>query len=99
LVKLPKVQHIFGGISVSAVYEDPDLMGLKVNVTAAGESTHAVRWIEREILELRARRIARSEEQAASVRARIEERRERRRAKQRGRTAAKPSPRVPDLPS
>jgi hypothetical protein len=98
LVKLPKVQDIMGDVSVSAVYDDPDLMGLKINVTAADESTHAVRWIEREVLELRAQRVARSEERAASVRARIEERRERRRAKQRARTATKPSTRVPDLP-
>jgi len=83
LVKLPKVQHLMGGMSVSAVYDDPDLMGLKINVTAADQSTHAVRWIEREVLELRAQRVARSEERAAIVRAQIEERRERRRAKQR----------------
>lgn len=83
LVKLPKVQHLRGGMSVSAVYDDPDLMGLKINVTAADQSTHAVRWIEREVLELRAQRVARSEERAAIVRAQIEERRERRRAKQR----------------
>jgi hypothetical protein len=88
-----------GGISVSAVYDDPDLMHLKINVTAGGENPHAVRWIAREVLALRARRVARSEERAASVRARIEERRGRRRAKQRARTVAKPSTRVPDLPS
>ena len=88
-----------GDMSVSAVYDDPDLMRLKINVTAAGESPHAVRWIEREVLELRARRVARSEEQAANIRERIEERRERRRAKQRARIAAKPSTRVLDLPS
>ena len=84
LVKLARVQHLMGGMSVSAVYDDPDLMGLKINVTAADESTHAVRWIEREVLELRAQRVARSEERAAFVRAQIEVRRERRRAKQRG---------------
>ena len=99
LVKLPKVQQLMGGMSVSAVYDDPDLMGLKINVTAADESPHAVRWIEREVLELRAQRVARSEERAAIVRAQIEERRERRRAKQRARTGAKPSARVSDLPS
>jgi hypothetical protein len=99
LIKLARVQTLMGQMSVSSIYDDPDLMGLKITVMAAGESTRAVRWIEREILDLRARRVARSEERAASVRARIDERRERRRAKQRGRTAAKPSARVPDLPS
>ena len=99
LIKRPTVQQIMGGISISAVYDDPDLMSLKINLTAAGESTHAVRWIAREVLDLRARRVARSEERAASVRAQIEERRERRRTKQRARTAAKPSAQVPDLPN
>jgi hypothetical protein len=96
LIKRPEVQRLMGGISVSAVYDDPDLMHLKVNLTAAGEFPHAVRWIAREVLELRARRVARSEERTASVRAQIEARRERRRAKQRARTDAKPSARVPD---
>jgi hypothetical protein len=88
LVKLPKVQHLMGDMSVSAVYDDPDLMGLKINVTAADESTHAVRWIEREVLELRAQRVARSEERATIVRAQIEERRTLRRAKQRAKAGA-----------
>jgi hypothetical protein len=96
LIKRPEVQRLMGDISVSAVYDDPDLMHLKINITAAGESPHAVRWIAREVLELRACRVARSEKRAASIRAQIEARRQRRRAKQRARTGAKPSARVPD---
>ena len=99
LIKRPKVQHIMGDISVSTVYSDPDLMRLKINITAADKSTHAVRWIQREIYDLRAQRVARSQERAASVGARIEQRQARRRAKQRARTDAKPSARVSDLPS
>jgi len=99
LIKRAAVQEIFGGISTSALYEDPELMGLKIDVTAAGKSPHMVRWIAREVHDLRAQRVARSEERAAAIRAQIEERRERRRAKQRARTAAKPSARVPDLPN
>jgi hypothetical protein len=90
LIKRLEVQRLMGGLSVSAVYDDPDLMRLKINVTAGGESPHAVRWIAREVLELRARRVARSEERAASIGARIEQRRALRRAKQRARTDAKP---------
>jgi len=88
LIKRPAVQAIMGGIATSTVYDDPDLMRLKINVTAAAESAHAVRWIAREVYDLRARRVARSEERAASVRAQIEARRERRRGRQRARTAA-----------
>jgi len=99
LIKRAAGQEIFGGISTSALYEDPELMGLKIDVTAAGKSPHMVRWIAREVHDLRAQRVARSEERAAAIRAQIEERRERRRAKQRARTAAKPSARVPDLPN
>jgi hypothetical protein len=89
LIKRPVVQAIMGGISVSALYEDPDLMGLKLNVTAAGKSPHSVCWIEREVHELRAQRVARSEERAAAVRAQVEQQRERRRARERERAAAR----------
>jgi hypothetical protein len=82
LIKRPSVQKIMGGISTSAVYDDPDLMRLKINLTAADESSHAVRWIEREIHELRAQRAARSAARGVVVAAQIEKRRERRRAKQ-----------------
>jgi len=47
LIKRAAVQEIFGGISTSALYEDPELMGLKIDVTAAGKSPHMVRWIAR----------------------------------------------------
>lgn len=83
LIKRPAVQHLMGGISTSAVYDDPDLMRLKISLVATGASAHAVRWIEREVLDLRAERVARSTERAASVGAEIEKRRERRRARQR----------------
>jgi hypothetical protein len=49
---------------------------------------HTVRWIEREIYETRARRVARSEERADAIRAQVEEQRERRRARQRQALAA-----------
>jgi hypothetical protein len=88
LIKLPAVRKIMGDIAASTVYEDPDLMGLKINLTAAEGATRAVNWIEREVHELRAKRVARSEERSATVREQIEKRRERRRAKQRASAAA-----------
>ena len=78
-----------GGIGKSAVYDDPQLMSLKLDVMVEGNCPHAVRWIEREVHDLRAEPVARSEERATFVRIRIEERRERRRAKQRAREARK----------
>jgi hypothetical protein len=83
LIKRPAVQRLMGDISTSAVYDDPDLMRLKVSLVATGDSAHAVRWIEREVLDLRAQRVARSAERAANVGAEIERRRESRRARQR----------------
>jgi hypothetical protein len=83
LIKRTRVQVLMGDMAVSTVYCDPDLMALRVNVTGTGEGTRAVRWIEREICELRARRIAESEARAANSRAQIEARQMQRRAKQR----------------
>lgn len=78
LIKRPVVQEIMGGISVSSVYDDPDLMRLKVCVTPIAKSPHAVAWIKRGIHELRAQRVARSEAKAAAAQAQIEQRRGRR---------------------
>jgi hypothetical protein len=82
LIKLPAVRAIMAGMSTSAVYDDPDLMRLKINLMVT-ERSRAVRWIEREIYELRAQRVARSTELGTNVPAQIERRRERRRARQR----------------
>jgi predicted DNA-binding transcriptional regulator AlpA len=82
LIRRPQVQQIMGGISTSSVYDDPALMALKINLTPA-ESPHAVRWIEREVYELRAQRAALSAARGAVVAAQTEKRRALRRAKQR----------------
>jgi hypothetical protein len=82
-----EVQRVMGNVSISSVYADPDLMRLKVNLMAKDNRSRAVRWIAREIHELRARRVARSEERGANVEAQIEKRHERRRTRQRA-TAA-----------
>jgi hypothetical protein len=53
------VRKKLGGISVSGLYEDPEIMGLRVYLTAAGAtgSRSTVRWIDREVDELINRRI------------------------------------------
>jgi hypothetical protein len=83
MIGVPAVRRIFGNVAVSTVYDDADLMALKIIV-----SGRAARWIEREVLDLRAKRVERSGQRAAAIRAQIEERRERRRAKQRTGTVA-----------
>ena len=88
LIKRPVVQEIMGNISVSSVYADPDLMRLRVYVTPTVKSPHAVNWIEREVYELRAHRVAQSDARAAAAPARIGKRRERRRIKREAASAS-----------
>jgi hypothetical protein len=85
LIGLDKMRAIMGGISVSTAYEDPELMALKISMTPPGRRTRRVRFIEREVLELRAQRVARAEADAPNVRAQTEARVEQRRARQRQR--------------
>jgi hypothetical protein len=63
----------------SAVYADPEIQRLKVCVMAKDEHSKNVTWIEREICELRAQRIARSQDWHAGDPARLEKRRQQRR--------------------
>ncbi len=83
LITLDKTREILGGMSVATAYEDPDLMALKIKMTAGERRTKTVRFIKREVLALRAQRVERSEASAAKVRAEVEARVEQRRAKQR----------------
>jgi hypothetical protein len=87
LVALPRVRALMGGIAISTAYDDPELMALKINVTGVGNGG-AVRWIEREVHGLRAKRVAMSEARSANARARVEARLTHRRAKQRASSAA-----------
>ena len=70
LIKRPVVQSLMGGIAVSTLYDDQELMDLRLDLTAKGEHPRAVHWIKREILEVRAKRVARSEQKATERRAR-----------------------------
>jgi hypothetical protein len=83
LIVLDETRAIMGGISVSTAYADPELMGLKVNMSAGDRRSHLIRFIKREILALRAERVARAEANAANIRAETEARVEQRRARQR----------------
>jgi hypothetical protein len=83
LIVLDETRAIMGGISVSTAYEDPELMGLKVNMSAGDRRSHLIRFIKREILALRAERVARAEANAPNIRAQTEARVEQRRARQR----------------
>jgi hypothetical protein len=86
LVGLDKTRALMGDISVSTAYEDPELMALKISMTPPGRRTKRVRFIVREVLALRAQRVARAEANASKVRAEVEARVEQRRARQRQRT-------------
>src|SRR5258708_1588701 len=82
LITLDETRKILGGVSTSTAYTDADLMALRINMTAGEARAKRVRWIRREILALRAQRVARAEANAAKVRAEIEARVEHRRARQ-----------------
>jgi hypothetical protein len=82
LIGLDETRGIMGGISVSTAYADPDLMALKINITAPGQRAKAIRFIKREVYALRAQRVARAEANAPRIRAETEARVEQRRTRQ-----------------
>ena len=94
LIVLDKAREIMGGISVSTAYCDAELMALKIPMTAGKRKTKMVRFIRREILELRAQRVALAEANAANIKAEVEARVERRRARQRLRWAERIKPKA-----
>jgi hypothetical protein len=77
LIACPQVRRILGNVATSTLYLDPDVMSLRIYLTPG-----VVRWIEREIYELRDQRIALSGEREAATRAKVEQQRDRRRRKQ-----------------
>jgi hypothetical protein len=83
LIGLVETLGLMGGQSVSCAYADPELMALKIPMTPGGRRVKAVRFIRREVLALRAARVARADSNAATIKAEIEARVERRREKQR----------------
>ena len=89
LIVLNETRRIMGGISVSTSYEDPELQRLKIKMTSPERKTKCVRWIRREVLALRAERVANAEANADDVVANVRGRIERRRIKQRERAIAK----------
>ena len=88
VIDTPETCAIMGGISVSTAYDDPELMALKIKIGGGTGRQCRVRFIRREILELRAERVARSEANAAAIRAQVEKRLALRRSKRRMRASA-----------
>lgn len=83
LITFSRVLELMGDMPLSTAYEDPELMALKINMTVPGRRSHAVRFIKRKVLDLRAKRIRASEANAVKVRAEVERRIEHRRTRQR----------------
>jgi hypothetical protein len=92
LIDPPKMLEIMGGISVSTAYDDPEQMGLKIKISGGTGRQHRVKYIQREIIELRARRVAQSEANAAAIRAQVEKRLALRREKRRMRASTTEHP-------
>ena len=83
LIDLVETLKIMGGIGISTAYEDPALMRLKIKMTSPERRTRMVRFIRREILELRAQRIERAEADGIIYQEKTEARLEARRVRQR----------------
>jgi hypothetical protein len=69
LIRRPAVQSYMGDCAVSTLYDDPEIMALRVQLTPEGSTRSNVFWIEREVLELRDKRIAASATRFASAEA------------------------------
>jgi hypothetical protein len=83
LIDLDETRKIMGGVSVSTIYDDPEIQALKISMTPPGRRVRMIRFIRREVAALRAERVARAEANAPNIRAQTEARVEQRRARQR----------------
>jgi hypothetical protein len=88
LIDLPVTLGIMGGPSVSSAYEDEELMALKISMSPPGRRTRRIRFIKREVLALRAQRVALATAAAPNVQAQVQASVELRRARQRERKTA-----------
>jgi hypothetical protein len=88
LITTPQARLILGGISNSRAYEDPELMSLRLKLGPGDGPQAHVRYIKREVLELRAQRVVRSTASAAAARAQAEKRAAQRRQKRHLRASA-----------
>jgi hypothetical protein len=87
LIAAPEMRAIMGNISVSTAYDDPELMALKIKIGVGSGHQCRVRFIRREVHELRALRVERSQVNAPIIRTQIENRLALRREKRRMRTS------------
>jgi hypothetical protein len=92
LIDLETTCALMGGVALSTVYADEDLMALRLYLTAGDGRGKAVRLIKRRVLNLRRRRAAQSNAEAEKVRALVERRRELRRERQRTKLATSDAP-------
>ena len=95
VIDTPETCAIMGGISVSTAYDDPELMALKIKIGGSTGRQARVRFIEREVHELRARRVEASQANADAIRVQTEKRLALRREKRRmraGTTKTQPIP-------
>jgi hypothetical protein len=83
LIGRDEVRRLLGDPSVSTLYSDPEVRALALPLTEPGKRVKRVRWLRREILELRRRRISKARENAEAVRRDVVERNKRRREKRR----------------
>ena len=88
LIDRNEVRRLLGDPSVSTLYADAEVRALAIPMTAPGKRVKMVRWVRREILELRRQRIAKARENAEAVRQQVTAQNERRREKRRQQTAA-----------
>src|SRR5262249_22158115 len=86
LIGLAEVRRLLGNPSISTVYDDPELMELKISMSAPMPTGdwrgRRITWIKREILALRARRVEVATEEAVDEKRRAEHRRRMRRERQ-----------------
>jgi leucyl aminopeptidase (aminopeptidase T) len=83
LIDEEETRREMGGMSVSSLYQDPELQALKFKMSAKGGAGKLARWDRREVRKLRDRGIAASRTQAEAVRLRVIEQNARRSAKRR----------------
>jgi hypothetical protein len=88
LIGLTETRQIMGGISISKSYTDPDLMALRIKMSEHRGDNALVRFIKREVYELRARRVAQAAADAPAIRRKIERQLELRRERYRQRRQA-----------
>jgi hypothetical protein len=96
LIDRSETKRLLGNVSTSSLYADPEVRALAIPLTEPGKRVKLVRWLRREILELRDQRIARARENSEAVRLDVIARNERRAEKRRQQRQAAPAQQLID---